>query len=148
MNSRNIRRFGCAKHQFYDSQRNLIECGIYLPICNEIKMCTYEALGESYDKVFSAMVNGWERVDVKDHPDIMYRENPEEFDLFIKDTSLKEEDTLIRSIVGKLSLAENVKCYSQWLTHPGYRSTNKMYLWVRKTELNSTMEKTGLNLGQ
>ena len=91
------------------------------------------------------MVSGWENADLKDHPDIMFAEDPEEFDLFIKDKSLIEEDALIRFIAGKFSLDESVKCHAKWLTHPGYRY-GKIYLWVRKTELDSTVGKIGFKL--
>lgn len=144
-NSWHIHDFGDGDYQLFDSRGEWMGHGVSLYLYDHLQMCSYEDLEASYDKVFSAMVSGWEKADFKDHPDIMFAENPEEFCLFMKDKSLIEEDTLIRFIASKFSLNENVKCHDQWLTHPGFRY-GKIYLWVRKTEMDSTVGKIGFKL--
>ena len=134
-------------HNLVDSRGEGITQGIRLCLDDQVEMCSYEALEGAYKKVFSAIISGWEKADLKDHPNILHKENPEEFDLFIKDKVLLEEDSLIRFIVGKFSLEDNVKCHTEWLTPSGgYCYNDKIYLWVRKTERESAVEKIGFKL--
>jgi hypothetical protein len=145
-NSWHIHDFGFGADQFVDTKGMRIKQGVILELDNPLEMCSYEALEASYNVVFFAMISGWQKADLKDHPDILCKEDPKEFDLFIKKTSLIDEDILLRFILRKFSLFEKVQCGSQWLKHPGCGYNGKLYLWIKKTELDGAVEKIGFKL--
>jgi hypothetical protein len=124
----------------------LIEQGLTLLVYDDAKICSYEALEASYNEVFSNLVNGWERSKIENHPNILFKEDPEKFALFIKNSTLSQEDILIRSIASRFSLEDDIKCQGEWLTNSGYSYCDKIYLWARKSALKNVRKTVGLKL--
>ena len=145
-NAWHIYEFGSGNSHLCDADGQSMGEGVALWLYDQLEMCSYETLEKSYNEVFSNIVNGWEKSKIEDHPGIMFKEDPEKFELYIKNKALIDEDTLIHFIAAKFSLADNITCNSQWLGHPGYHYNGKIYLWIRKSALENVREKVGFKL--
>ncbi len=108
---------------------------------DNINMCSYEVLEKSYNEVYTSMITGWANAKIEDHSDIMFKEDPQEFELVIKDSTLVEENNLIRFIAKKFSLEDDIICQSEWLTPTDSWYTGKIYLWIRRAALEIVLEK-------
>ncbi len=133
-------------YRLVDTTGMWVNQGVFLELDNPLEMCSYETLEASYNRIYTTMISGWEKTDLNDHPDILHKEDPNEFDLFTKTTSLKEEDSLILFIARKFGLFGKVYCSFQWLKDPGAENNGKLYLWIKKTELDTAVEKIGFQL--
>lgn len=126
----------------YNSNGEEIPQGLGLRLYEDSSICSISDLEGAYNQVLDKITTGWRRAAIEDNPDMMDQENPDEFDLFIKDETLIEEDTLIRFIASRLSLENDVHCFDTWLTHSGYKF-GKTYLWIRKSEFENVVDKFG-----
>lgn len=123
-----------------------IEQGLTLRLYDKVEMCSYAVLENAYNEVFFKMITGWEKANIKDHPDIMCKEDPRQFELFIKESSLKQEVILLRYIALRLSLEGDIKCANVWIKDAEYCFEKKIYLWIRKTAIETVREKVGFKL--
>lgn len=79
---------------------------------------------------------GWKKSNIKDYPNVLTKENPEEFCFYVKEKIIKEEDVLIRFICSSLNLNEKiVSCYDYWTPYGASSSVNWIYLWAKKDKL-------------
>lgn len=136
-----IHQFGCGNSQLFDRHGNLIQYGLFLALSTN--RCTLEELAKSYQQVYEKMVKGWVKADLQDHPTMLFPQNPKEFDLFIKTTSMIEESALINSLVSRFSLTKDVRCSDVWMQSHSF-THGKIYLWIRKSALPNVIEKIGL----
>ena len=104
--------------------------------------CSAEFLESAYKQVLEQLATGWKRAEPQDHPKILHKQDPKGYDLFIKTPSLFEEDTLIRFIAAQLKLSTDICCSNHWTD----RRPNELYLWVKKTSLQTFVEKTDFKL--
>lgn len=132
-----ICQFGCGNNQLSNANGQHIKQGLTLSLYDTFEMCSLQDLETSYQQVLFNLITGWSKADPKNYPDIMYTKDHQEFEFYIKNQTLIEEDTLIRFIASKLSLDNDLLCDRE----DGY--DGKIYLWVRKTALENVVEKIG-----
>lgn len=137
---------GNNRNELFNSRGEPIWQGISLWLYDQFKRCSYKELEDSYNQVFSEMTTGWKKAESQDHLVVLFKEDPKEFELFTKKASLVREDNLICCMASKFFLEDNVKCHAEWRTDSGYCHNGRIYLWIRKTELESVVEKMGFKL--
>ena len=120
----------------FDPNRNPVRDGVVLSLDVEDKKCSLAALQSSYAEVLNRVRDGW-GVEPKKNPFPYFEADPKEFDLFTKDRSLIEEDSLIRFVISRLSLEDDVNCDAD---------NGKIYLWIRTSALENVINKMGFRL--
>lgn len=105
--------------------------------------CSVDELEEAYNQVLESLTNGWIQAKAEENPDILHTENPEDFHLFIKKSTLTEEDTLIRFLTEKFSLRTDITCDSAL---KAFARSDNIYMWVRKTRFEDVVNKFGFKL--
>jgi len=121
--------------------------GLALFINDISDMCSFETLHGRYNQIYERMKTGWVNAKLAECPDILHKENPDEFELFVKDSPSFGEDSLIRFIALRFSLNEDLKCGNAWKEHLGYRHGN-LYLWIRKSALEMVVDTFGFEFSQ
>lgn len=137
-----IHNFGRNNHQLFEPNGTLIQQGISL--LETGKRCSLADLEDAYTSVFQSMTTGWVAANIAEHPNILFKADPEKWALFIKNKPLVEESTLVSSIASRLSLSPDLQCYDIWIDAPGSTKPDKPYLWIRKRALSHVVEKLGL----
>ncbi len=90
------------------------------------------------------MRKGWVASNLEDYQDIMFKEDPEKFALFVKKGKISEENTLIRSLTSKFGLKGQINCHSEWLKKgAAYCYNDNIYMWINKEVLSEIVEKFG-----
>jgi len=142
-----ISAFGIGNYQFTDSNHHLIKHGLTLSLYDGPGPCSLSDLEASYEEVFRNMTTGWVSARPEEHPDIMFKENPDEFQLFIKKKTLIEEDDLIAFIARRVGIEQDIKCHGESLGHSvGYGYTDERYLWIRRSALMKVIDTFGFRL--
>jgi hypothetical protein len=131
-----IHDFGGGYNQLSDANGQRIKQGVQLALYDNFKMCSLQDLEKSYQQVLSNLITGWSKADPKNYPDIMFTKDPQEFELYIKNQSLIEENNLIHFIARKLSLNNDLSTDED-------DCNGKIFLRVRKTALENVVEKIG-----
>lgn len=142
-----IHSFGCGNHQLYDHDGKHIRRGLELWLYSDREMCSIYELGQAYADVYKSMSKNWVESNIDDYPDIMFKNDPDEFILYVKKSLLSGEDTLIRFLASKFGLGEYVKCYSEWLSNNlAYHYTDSIYMWIDKERLSEVIDVFGFEL--
>ena len=143
-----IHAFGCGDYQFADSNHHSIQQGVTLSLYDELRRCSLSNLEAAYEEVFRTMTTGWVSARPEEHPDSMFKENPDEFQLFIKKKTLIEEDDLIAFIAKRVGMRQDITCHSALVGQSvvGLDYTNKRYLWIRRSALMKVVDTFGFRL--
>ena len=146
-NARHQNRIGWEIHEVgennaKDVNNRPIPQGVSLWMDNNPKRCSTEALEHIYNEILVQLATGWKRAKPEDHEKSLMKQDPKEYDLFIKSPTLIDQETLIRFIARQLNLAEEISCNNSWLdVRPA-----DTYIWVKKASLKTFIAKTGFNL--
>ncbi len=143
--------FGLGTPSLFTETGKRIHQGARLWVDGYYGMGDPDTLRGGYRKVLEEMRAGWIRVNPKDLPveqfPRVYDHDHEKFILFSKeyssDRGFIEEDCLIRFLASKLSLHEDVKCYTEGTAvaiPPIVSTAGKVYLWVKRTAYERFME--------
>ncbi|MDB6081514.1 MAG: hypothetical protein JWO53_786, partial [Chlamydiia bacterium] len=117
-----------------------IKEGLILDCSDKKELCSLATLETSYNQIFKNMTTGWERATIDENPYIMYKQKSDEFDLFIKEDNMLEEDSLIRLIARRFSIESSIKCDSLWLHQNGGYCSGKLYLWIKKSDVEKVID--------
>lgn len=139
--------WGVNDQRFYSNGTN-IKNGIELWISDEMTLCSFKDLKKAYDLVLSNFQDGWIASTIENNEDIMFKEDPNQFALFVKEKQFVTEDSLIRSLSTLFGTEGDIKSHGEWSTHPGYRYTEKVYMWIRITAFDVIIDKFGFNIQQ
>jgi hypothetical protein len=134
-----IYSFGEGDHHFIDANDRQLHGGVVLYLRENQERCPLEVLRTSYKEILETMRSHWKEANKVDYRDIIHKEDSDNFFLFIKPSSLMQEDSLIRYITGRIGMKGRVKCYRDWLLPDNHR--NQIYLWVRKAALEEVIIK-------
>lgn len=96
------------------------------------------------EKIFEHLANGW----VKTEPtrDIYDRQDPTKFTFYTKESKFEEEDALVRFIVQSLGLTNDVFCDDQWRREDKMPKSDRLYLWVKTSNLAEIAAKLDFKL--
>lgn len=129
-----IHSTGWGSEQLWTSSGECIGYGISLWLYDSVDECSLETLEETYKKIIIASQRGWKCAKPEDYPNIMFKEDSERWNLFIKKEELSEECNFIGWLCGNFNLLEKISCHDKWLKSPkaGYELRDEIYLWVKK----------------
>lgn len=133
-----IYAFGYKRYRMHDMNGKELTSGIFIRSNEEEeKTCSLETLKATYDEVIHELQSGWKPAVLRDYPDIYFKENHQEYDLYVKDkpSFIENESKLIYSLLRRFRI--NGSCYNKWKTPQGdYELSSRMYLWVKKDQKN------------
>ncbi len=144
--------FGEEGRYLFDEYNRRLHGGVMLYLDNEAMKCSLNTLKNAYKRVLSAVRRNWKESIIEHHPHVNWEEvcsedrpylkrkskdSREDFDLFVKKTTLIEEKTLILFIISRIAMQAHVKCHGDKL------SSDNIYLWVRKSALDDVVAKFG-----
>lgn len=135
-----ISSFGFGSHRLVTSGGKSLNYGLFLNLYETDTLCSVEELEETYNQVLNKLISGWDSATIEENPGIMFKEDPENFHLYIKRKDLIEEAVLIRFLATKFSVEEHVTCCSDWWTR---EHNDKIYLWIKKTAFEEVVSKFG-----
>lgn len=142
-----ISEFGGGNNHLWDAKGKHIKQGLNLWLYDSLERCSLETLEHAYSYVYDAMRKGWVESNPEDYQDIMFKQDPEKFTLFVKKRHLEDEDHLIRFLSGKFGLEGQVKCHLEWLKEDiNLYFNDQIYMWVEKKVLPTFIVKFGLEL--
>ena len=142
-----IHHFGKGTSNVFDHLGNRIEKGLTLSfVSGDDRRCSIKALKETYQEVLDELTTGWKPSNIEDHPEILFKEKPEEFALFVKPKGILQESELVNAIATRLSLGKDLRCSDIWIEPPAGVTQGKTYLWIRKSAQADVIAKLGLQL--
>jgi len=129
-----IHAFGCGDNRRSVKGKDLGN-GLELWIRKEHAHCPIDALKIAYDSVIKDMGQNWVKSALKDHSAILHAKSEEDYVLLVKkESTMYEEDVLIRFLADPLDLSTSISCYRDWKD-----GTSGLYLWIRKDHLEKTL---------
>jgi hypothetical protein len=142
-----IHGFRLKEGGYADANCRYIDQGLSLWLHNDLKRCPLETLKQAYSDVYSSMRAGWVESKPEDYPDILHKENSEQFALFVKKSFLADEDDLIRFLASKFGLKGQVNSNGLWLKEDvGSCYNDKIYMWIERKELPKIVETFGFDI--
>lgn len=127
-----LRAFSVGNFHVYLDDQDLGN-GLELSLFDSDDRCSLSLLSEAFDVVIGTIKNGWRAASAKDYENVFFEKDQNDFSLFVKDSSLYEEDTLIRFMTRALELEYSVECYCYWKSNDSFEATNTIYLWRKNS---------------
>jgi len=129
-----VHSVGWGNNQLWTSSRECIGYGISLWLYDNVDACSLETLEKTYKNIITLSQLDWKSARLEDHPTIMFKEDPEYWNLFIKKQNVSQENHLIGWVCGKFNLLDKISCHDKWLKTPkvDYELRDEIYLWVKK----------------
>ncbi len=90
------------------------------------QQCTAKVVQSCFNKIIDVLRCGWRVALFSDYPNIIFGKSEDEYHLFVKEKSLREEDTLMRFLIDKFCLTTIADCL---------RGRNTVYLLIRKSDV-------------
>ena len=121
-----------------------VQHGLCFKITKETT-CTADEVGKKFGQVYQKLTAGWTKESFRpeETPKIPRNQTPYEYVVYTKKASLSDEGPLIRLIRDELSLGDSIECKDEG---DYYLGSNKIYLWIRKSEFQNVIDKFGFNL--
>jgi hypothetical protein len=141
-----IHQFGGGDDVLRNSSGKSIGHGLALWLYDSVEPCSIADLEKTYNRIFNNITAGWVRANIEEYPDMMFKEDPDEFELFIKKEALPEEEQLICCIAIRFGFKNDVRCHSRWSYGSSYEDKGIIYQWIRKKALEKVVEKLGFKL--
>lgn len=90
------------------------------------QQCTTKVVQSCFSKIIDVLRCGWREALLSDYPDIMFGKSEDEYCLFVKEKSLRAEDTLMGLLIRQFRLKTIADCF---------RDPNTVYLLIRKSDV-------------
>ena len=100
-------------------------------------LCPIQDLQVVYRQVIDSMRVGWAISDVEQHPKILFKESSDEWKLLVKEKTVCQEEVLIRCLLDKFNLHDDVNCHDYVRTGVSDRT---LYLWVKNEKYTKMQE--------
>ncbi len=135
-----------VSYYLLDENSQPIPDGLQLFLDEKENNFSFQNLEETYNQALETITYGWTLSTINENENIMFKYDTSKFSLYIKNGKFTHEPGLINCISRKFSMTDNIKCYNDWLTHPGYELRDKKYMWIRKSALNKVINTFGFKL--
>lgn len=93
-----------------------------------------DILEKVFPEVIQGLKNGWKSVESNNYPNIQYKQDPSQFNLYIKQDGIKALDHTFRFIAHRFGLENDVKFSN--LTN----DSSSLFMWVRASKIDVVRE--------
>lgn len=143
---RHLGTFGCGNYQLTEGPpfwRLIAPHGIelwcsYTVDKQRLRRCVAEDIQPCYRQVVDILRCGWRTSTLAEYPTIFFKEDEAQWALFVKESSLTEEDVLLRCLIGKFGLEKTATAHDNFLSDGFFSDQSNshpdvIYLWVKRS---------------